>query len=491
MPKLAKKNAPPDPEQAALTEVILNSVSDGVFSVDADWHITSFNRAAEQIIGIAREDAMGQPCHQVFRSNICERDCALRQTIATGEVITCKTIYIVRPDGQRRPISISTGVLHDATGQVIGGVETFRDLGLQDPDPIQSDSFYGMLSRDTTMRALFKQIPELARSDSTILILGESGTGKELLAKAIHALSPRANKALVTVNCGALPDNLLESELFGYKRGAFTDAREDREGKLAAAEGGTLFLDEIGDVSPALQSRLLRVLQEREYQRLGDNKTRQADLRFIAATNKDLQQEIAAGRFRADLFYRLAVVDVHLPPLHERLGDVALLAEHFLARLRETRHKEVLGFSHAALATLLRYEFPGHVRELHNIVEHAFVLCQHEQIQTQDLPQRVLHAQDRLAGTGTEQARQKKSAGHQSESTAGYAKTHIEHFAHEAPRIAQIHQASKPSESLAENEERLIRQALQDNAGRRNKSAKQLGISSTTLWRKMKKYGLL
>lgn len=477
---------PGDDEQLPqnLTQVILDSVSDGVFTVDTDWHISSFNRAAEQITGISREDAIGQACHQIFRSNICERDCALRQTISTNEAITCKTIYIVRPDGQRRPISISTGVLRNDKGEVIGGVETFRDLGLQDPEPVQSDSFYGMISRDSGMRALFKQLPALARSDSTILILGESGTGKELLAKAIHELSARASKPMVTVNCGALPDSLLESELFGYKRGAFTDAREDREGKLAAAEGGTLFLDEIGDVSPALQARLLRVLQEREYQRLGDNKTRKANLRFLAATNKNLEQEIAAGRFRADLFYRLAVVDVRLPALRDRLADVGLLAEHFLAKLRQSRDKQVLGFHHEALAKLLRYDFPGHVRELHNIVEHAFVICTGELIQVEDLPQRVL---------STSQQQSEAFSGKQILPVSQNIPAQMTERGM-IPEPAMLSPQSRDSDgagSLARNEEFLIRQALRDNAGRRNKSAEQLGISTTSLWRKMKKYGML
>ena len=455
----------PESTASNLTQAILDSVSDGVFTVDGDWRISSFNRAAARITGVEVDDALGQACHSVFRSNICERDCALRQTIDSGEAITCKTIYIVRPDGQRVPISISTAVLRDAHGQIIGGVESFRDLSQRDPDPIQSDSFYGMISRDVEMRRIFGSLPELARSDSTILILGESGTGKELVARALHQLSQRSRGPLVTVNCGALPDNLLESELFGYKRGAFTDAKHDQLGKIAAAEGGTLFLDEIGDVSPALQARLLRVLQERQYQRLGDSQTYQANLRFVAATNKDLLAEIDAGRFRADLYYRLAVVELGLPPLRERLGDIPLLVEHFLATLREQRDKEVLGISDSALAALLRYPFGGNIRELHNVVEHAFVLCTGPEIELAQLPKRVIEGQPRARQT--DPPAKPLSVKNQ-------------------PRPAR----AAPSHRLADIEATQIRQCLRDNLGRRDKTAAALGISTVTLWRKLKKYGI-
>ena len=252
--------------------VILDSVADGVFTVDGDFRVTSFNRAAEEITGVPREEALGRPCCEVFRASICEAQCALKETMHTGRPIVNRSVYILRPDGERVPISVSTALLKDREGNIIGGVETFRDLRLVEQlraEIARRYTFADILSKNREMRRLFEILPSVAESDSTVLIEGESGTGKELFARAIHNLSPRRDKPLVTVNCGALPDTLLESELFGYKAGAFTDARKDKPGRFALAEGGTIFLDEIGDVSPALQVRLLRVLEDKTYEPLG------------------------------------------------------------------------------------------------------------------------------------------------------------------------------------------------------------------------------
>ncbi|MCK4305839.1 MAG: sigma 54-interacting transcriptional regulator, partial [Candidatus Eisenbacteria sp.] len=290
------------------TAIILDSITDGVFTVDERYRITSFNRAAEEITGVKREEAIGKRCCEVLRADICEANCALKETLTTGKPVVRSPIHIVRSDGERVPISISTALLRDRGGNFIGGVETFRDLSLVEQLRQQAEGRYSygdILTRSDRMNSILQILPQIAESSSTILITGESGTGKEVFARAIHDLSPRRSKPLVVVNCAAIPETLLESELFGYVAGAFTDARRDKPGKLKAAKGGTLLLDEIAEVSPRVQVKLLRVLQEKVYEPLGATRPVTADVRILAATNRDLEKEIAAGRFREDLFYRL------------------------------------------------------------------------------------------------------------------------------------------------------------------------------------------
>jgi PAS domain S-box-containing protein len=323
-------------------ESILESISDGVFTVDADWHITSFNRAAESITGIRRRDAIGKTCSDVFRASMCEADCALRHTVKTGKPIINQSAFIVDSAGRRIPISVSTAILRDEHGRITGGAETFRDLSLVEElrKELEGRCQMGdLVSRSAAMHRICELLPQIAPSDATVLIHGETGTGKELLARAIHNMSPRKNKPFIPVNCGALPDTLLESELFGYVKGAFTGAGKDKPGRFALAEGGTVFLDEIGDISPAMQVRLLRVIQERTYEPLGATQTRYADVRIIAATHRDLAALIRKGTFREDLFYRLNVVKLDLPPLRKRKEDVPLLVEHFVARFNRRQQR--------------------------------------------------------------------------------------------------------------------------------------------------------
>ena len=301
--------------------VILDSVADGVFTVDDGFRITSFNRAAEQITGVPRREAIGQPCCEVFRASICEAQCALKETMHTGRPVVNRQVYILRSDGDRAPISVSTAVLKDRGGQILGGVETFRDLRLVEQlraEIARQYTFADIISKSPSMQRIFAMLPAVAESSSTVLIEGESGTGKELVARALHALSPRRAGPLVTVNCGALPDTLLESELFGYKAGAFTDARKDKPGRFALADGGTIFLDEIGDMSPALQVRLLRVLEQKTYEPLGGTESVRADVRIVTASNKRLADLVKAGTFRQDLYYRINIVRIALPPLRDR-----------------------------------------------------------------------------------------------------------------------------------------------------------------------------
>ncbi len=299
------------------TQIILDSITDGVFTIDRDWRITSFNKAAEHITGIYKSEAIGQHCSDIFRANICETDCALKYTMETGKPILRKTIYIVTTEGEQVPVSISTALLRNERGEIIGGVESFRDLSVVEElrkELQERYSFSDIISKNSELQRIFDILPQIAESDSTVLIEGESGTGKELFARVIHHLSGRRQKKLVAINCSAIPDTLLESELFGYKAGAFTDAKKDKKGRFAQAEGGTIFLDEIGDISQALQARLLRVLQEKEYEPLGSTHPETANVRVLAATNKNLSELVERGTFRQDLFYRINVIKISIPP---------------------------------------------------------------------------------------------------------------------------------------------------------------------------------
>jgi PAS domain S-box-containing protein len=427
-------------------EVILDSVADGVFTVNEDWVITFFNRAAEGITGVLREEAVGSPCCEVFRANICEGECALRQTMESGKPVVSKPIYIINATGGRVPVSISTAILKDDKGRIIGGVETFRDLSVTEELRKELKSRYtfeDIVSKNLEILRMLDVLPDIARSDSTVLIEGESGTGKELFAKALHNLSGRRSKPLVCVNCGALPDTLLESELFGYKAGAFTDAKKDKPGRFALAEGGTIFLDEIGDISAALQAKLLRVLQEKIYEPLGAVKEARADVRVIAATNKNLDRLVGEGLFRQDLYYRINVIRIAIPPLRERREDIPLLIEHFISRFNKLMGKNISQLSPEALHVLMSYDFPGNVRELENIIEHAFVLCSGDIVEPRHLPEKL---------------RPKSSFG----------------------------TARKAARSLKALEANFILDALSRNKWNRKATARELGIHKTTLHRKIR-----
>jgi PAS domain S-box-containing protein len=429
--------------------VILDSVADGVFTVDGEFRITSFNRAAEVITGVRRKEALGRPCCEVFRASICEAQCALKETMQTGRPVVNRPVFILRPDGERVPISVSTALLKDRQGAVLGGVETFRDLRLV--EELRAEiagryTFADILSKNREMQRLFAMLPQVAESDSTVLIEGESGTGKELVARAIHSLSPRRDKPLVTVNCGALPDTLLESELFGYKAGAFTDARKDKPGRFALADGGTIFLDEIGDVSPALQVRLLRVLEDKTFEPLGGTTSIRANVRVVAASNRSLADLVKAGTFRQDLYYRVNVVRLTLPPLRQRREDIPLLAEHFVARFNRLREKDITGISPEVLQILMAHDFPGNVRELENIIEHAFILCPGGMIQPAHLPETLRPPEPTTKAPGIK--------------------------------------------TLQDLEARFIYEALRRNHWNRIATAKELGIHKTTLWRRMKQLGI-
>jgi PAS domain S-box-containing protein len=434
------------------TEAILESISDGVFTVDLDWRITAFNRAAEEITGISREEALGRLCSEVLRSSMCEAECALRRTLKTGKPVIGRSGFIIDADGTRIPISVSTAVLRDGEGRVVGGAETFRDLSEVEAlrRELEGRSRVGdLVSRSPLMQRVFEVLPAVAASPSTVLILGETGTGKELVARTIHSLSPRRKGPFVAVNCGALPDTLLESELFGYKSGAFTGATKDKPGRFALARGGTLFLDEIAEVSPALQVRLLRVLQERTYEPLGATRSEKADVRIIVATNKDLAAQVRQGAFREDLYYRVNVVRVELPPLRRRKEDIPLLVEQFVARFNRIQQKSISGVTAEALSLLMAHDWPGNVRELENAIERSFILCTEGAIDIGHLPEDLT--------------------------------------AHRAPRDG--HGKMKTARELLEAQ--TIRNALERNAYSRLATARELGIHKSTLFRKLRRLGII
>jgi PAS domain S-box-containing protein len=441
--KKKKANLP-----ANATEIILESISDGVFTVDHEWRITSFNRAAEEITGTPRSEAIGRYCWEVFRSNMCEGDCALRRTMKEGGSHISTSTYIINSRKKRVPISVSTAPLKNEQGEVLGGVETFRDNTLVEELRRELSSSFqqgDMVSRSPLMKKIFTVLPRIAESDSTVLIEGETGTGKEILAKALHNLSPRKDKPFVAINCGALPDTLLESELFGYKAGAFTSAVRDKPGYFAVADGGTVLLDELGETSPAFQVKLLRVIEEREFQPLGGVDKQRTDVRIIASTNRDLAELLEQGGFRQDLFYRINIVRLQLPPLRERKEDIPLLIERFIDRMNRLRGKAVTGIDNEALERLMHHDYPGNIRELENIIEHAFILCSQGKIGIRHLP-------------------------------------------------TYLHAFSPPPSSLQAardlSEEEAIREALRRNDYNRLAAARDLGMHKSTLFRKIRKLNI-
>ncbi len=438
------------------TRVILDSIADGVFTVDPRWRITSFNKAAEKITGIEKSEALSRHCWEVFKASICEQNCALKRTMETGAPIVNQSVFILNSEGNRIPVSISTAILKDENGKVIGGVETFRDLSVVEAlrkELAGRHSFLDIISKNKEMLDLFRMLELISESDTTVLLEGESGTGKELFAKAIHSLSHRKKGPLITINCGSLPDSLLESELFGYKAGAFTDAKKDKPGRLALAEGGTLFLDEIGDISKMLQVRLLRVLQEKVYEPLGGTRTEKANVRIVAATNKNLETLVQRGVFRDDLFYRINVVRLSLPPLRRRKEDIPLLAEHFIRKFNRLNNTEIQGVSPQALTLLMLHEYPGNVRELENIIEYATVICKDRLIGAEHLPEGI--------------RRQKETGGE-----------------------AEQPLREDKDRSFEEMERQFIRETLRQNNWNKSLAARHMGIHPSTLWRKIKRLNI-
>ncbi len=430
--------------------IILDSIADGVFTVDQDWRITSFNRAAQEITKVSRTEAVGQLCKDVLKADICEKNCCLRTTMKTGAPIINKKVNIIDAEGRKLPISISTALLRNKNGKLLGAVETFRDISVEEDlrKAIQAKySFEDIISKNHKMLQLFDILPDIAASSSTVLIEGESGTGKELIARAMHNLSSRKKQPFVAVNCSALPDTLLESELFGYKAGAFTDAKKDKPGRFRLAENGTLFLDEIGEIKLAMQVKLLRVLQEKTYEPLGTTQSVKHNVRIIAATNKNLEELVQQSRFREDLFYRINVFKISLPPLRDRMEDIPLLIDHFIGRFNILQKKNIEGVSEEAMSFLMAYAYPGNIRELANVIEHAFILCKTGVIEKKHLPEEFL--------------------------------------------VTGVRTFEKDASSFRDVETNYLINALKQNNWNRPQTARQLGMHKSTLYRKIKALRIL
>lgn len=438
-------------------KMILDSIADGVYTVDAQMRITTFNRAAEEITGFSASEAVGSFCHEILRTRVCFSACPLREAQATGEAVVNRELDITDKKNRKVPISFSASVLRNAQGQAVGGVKIFRDLS-----PIymlkrgikEKYSFRDLVSRNPAMRRLFDLLPDVAATEATVLLNGDSGTGKELFTRAIHDLSPRREGPLVVVNCGALPEPLLESEIFGSRKGAYTGSVENRPGRLEMARGGTLFLDEIGDMPLPLQVKLLRVIENKEFQPLGAKSPLKADVRFVTATHRDLEEMVAEGSFRRDLFFRINVVQFKIPPLRERADDIPLLLDMALDRFNGRYAKKIRCFASEALRVLLHHHYPGNVRELLNIVEQAVILCRDGEIGVDLLPRTVF-----------------------------------------SPDLNQ--EAGKPAPAApavpagaAQMSREMLEQLLARHNGNRSLAARELGVERTTLWRWMKKAGL-
>lgn len=430
---------------------ILNCIADGVFTTDKELRITFFNKAAEKIIGIKQEDAVGQYCFEILRSNVCEKNCTIRYAIEKGKEKIVEHINILRHDRKQIPITVSASPLKDEFGNIIGGVETFRDLSAIETlrkELKQKYTFEDILSKNHKIIEIFNILPNIAESDSTVLIQGPSGSGKELFARAIHNLSFRNKGPFVAVNCGALPDNLLESELFGYEQGAFTDAKKDKPGRFALADGGTIFLDEVDSLTPVTQVKLLRVLQEKEYEPLGATKSKKTNVRVISATKNNLHELVNEDKFRDDLYFRLDILKIDLPPLSERRDDIPLLVNHFIEKFNHKTGKSISGVSNKVIETFMHHNFPGNVRELENILEHAFVMCSDDQLEFKHLPNEL------------------------KENGVKFSKTEI---------------SSKP---IQDSECRILLETLEKYNWNKIKTATELNLHRSTLWRKMQKYGI-
>ena len=435
-------------------KIILDNLDIGVLTVDRGGHITFFNNRAETITGFNRGDVLGKSCSMIFGKTASHDLLLLNETIADGRARSTSEGEIKTREGQAIPMRANYMALKNEDGRIVGGLATIADLSLkyQFNSEIKGRyTFYDMVGKDPAIQKIFEIVPVVASSDATILIEGPTGTGKDVLAKVIHNASRRSKKSLVKVNCAALPDNLLESEMFGYVKGAFTGAEKDKPGRFQEADGGTIFLDEIGDLPLSLQAKLLRVLEDKEFYPLGSRKTTKVDVRIISATNQNLEQLVAEKRFREDLFYRLNVMRLDLPPLKQRRGDIPLLISHILKRLCVTRDTIVEKFSNDAMEVLLNYDYPGNVRELENIIEHALIVCQDKIIERNHLP---LSLQD---GISTPLPEEEK----------------------------------RPFDKEIEfSEKNLILETLRKHNWNKGKTASALEINRTTLWRKIKKYNI-
>jgi PAS domain S-box-containing protein len=433
-------------------KIILDNLEVGIFTVDRGGVVTFFNTAAEKITGHSRQEVLGRSCAAIFREGSAAELNLLKEAIASDSPRSGIESRIITREGVPVPIRATYLPLHNENGIAVGGLTTFSDLTLvhQLKQAIEDRyTYYDMVGKSPAMQRIFENVRVVAKTDATVLIEGPTGTGKDFLAKVIHSASRRSAKPLVKVNCAAIPDTLLESEMFGYVKGAFTGAVQDRAGRFQAADGGTIFLDEIGDLPLALQAKLLRVIEEKVFFRLGTSQTTKVDVRIISASNQGLDRLVARKRFREDLYYRLNVFRIELPSLKDRPADIPLLIGHALRRLSTSKGVAPPEISENAMQLLLNYTYPGNIRELENILEHALILCQESVMRRKHLPDYL---------------RQRPPAA--------------------AERSGKIARSG-------ESEPSLIVAALRRHGGNRSLAARDLGMDRSTLWRKMKKFKLI
>jgi len=451
------------PERERYWETVVENLADGLMIVDPEGKIVYANQSLEEITGYAREELVGQSC-QLLKCDTCrglrprspDKRCDLF-TRGSFKRIKC---VLIRKDGRPLPFLKNASVIRDGSGRIVGGVETFTDLTeilsrdqvisyLRQELDKKAEGFHGLLGRSPAMLQLFELLTGAAHSDAPVVLYGESGTGKELAASALHRLSPRSPGPFIRVNSAALNESLLESELFGHVKGAFTGADRNRMGRFEASHRGSIFLDEIGDMPLSTQAKLLRALQEKVIEKVGDHRPIPVDVRIITATNQDLERLMKQGRFREDLFFRINVIPIHLPPLRDRREDIPFLVDHFIEKSASKIQKKINGLSRAALEMLMNYSWPGNVRELINVIDYALVLCPGGQIQPDHLPA-MLQRQGLRPAAGRE----------------------------------------RPGEGSGADEREMLLQALSQAGGRKAEAARLLGISRVTLWKRLKTHNL-
>ena len=440
---------------------IVDITATGIFTVDAKGRFLSWNRAAERITGYSEDEVVGKPCTLLEGAN-CTGFGGIQELLRhpePGDGICEQQCKVLAKDGREVFLHGNVCLVRDDAGQIAGAVGAFLDMTpmVQANEKLQvltalgahDEPFLDMVGQSQRMREVFRRLQLAADSDVTVLLTGESGTGKELAARAIHTLSARRDQPMISINCSAIPETLLESELFGHVAGSFTGATRDKIGVFVAAEGGTLFLDEIGDVSPSVQVKLLRTLQEREVRRVGDERPTKIDVRLVAATNRDLKSLIQEGQIREDFYYRIRVFEIALPSLRDRREDIPLLAMRFIQELSKRYGKNVDGIAKDAMQLLMDYHWPGNVRELRNAIEHAMVTVTGDRISYLDLPLEV-------------------RAWHHGE---------------------PIDSPDGLTDKERAERDRIV-EALQQTQGNRTKAAKLLGTSRVTLWKKINRYGI-
>ena len=464
--------------QKANMEAIFHSVADAILTLDPELRVLNLNRAGQEMLGLKEGDVVGKPVAEILRGQLWDPHGLIAETLRSGEPARGRENLLLRSDGNEVRAQLTTSRLYERDGRVGGAVVVLRDVTHLRELEVRLESrsrLLGIVGRGHVMQEIFGLIEEVAPTDSTVLIHGESGTGKELVADAIHRSSRRQAGPFVKVNCSALSEGLLESELFGHVKGAFTGALHDRKGRFELADQGTLLLDEVGDLPERIQVKLLRVLQEREIERVGDNRVRKVDVRILAATHRPLRELVEKGAFRQDLYYRLNVIPIHVPPLRERREDIPDLAAEFLRSLGKRMGKSIERITPEALRVLMDHRWPGNVRELRNAIEHAAVKCRGSVLLLEDLPRELIEESVGIVRL----ARGARERGGLREGSRG-----------RAARREMTGSVATSLERRAEREREEILEALERTAWKRGEAAKLLGVDRSTLWRRMRKLGI-